>query len=86
MTKSLTEMTIGFIGAGQMASALGSGFVGNGLVQPAQILATDPSGPALAKFLELTGGTGVDGDRRRLHRQSYTRRGGPGGRRVAVAE
>ncbi len=48
----MIEQTIGFIGAGQMARALAGGFVGNGLVQPSQLVATDPSQSARDQFSE----------------------------------
>lgn len=42
--------TIGFIGAGRMATALARGFVGARLVKPEQLLASDPSADARAAF------------------------------------
>ena len=45
---------IGFIGAGQMASALGQGFVKVGLAST--LLASDPSADARQQFAGLTGG------------------------------
>ena len=45
---------IGFIGAGQMASALGQGFVKAGLAS--SLLAGDPSADARQQFARLTGG------------------------------
>jgi pyrroline-5-carboxylate reductase len=49
----LTER-IGFIGAGQMAAALGQGFVKAGLAS--SLLASDPSADARQQFARLTGG------------------------------
>lgn len=41
---------IGFVGAGQMASALAGGFVASGLIQPDDVAAFDISEQALASF------------------------------------
>ncbi len=49
--------TIGFLGAGQMASALGGGFVRSGVAQAQRIYAYDVSGEALTKFAQTVGGT-----------------------------
>ena len=46
----MLSQTIGFIGAGQMARALASGFVNSGLVAPERIVAADPLESALAAF------------------------------------
>lgn len=52
---------IGFIGAGQMATALGRGFVTAGLAGGGNLLAADPSDQARDRFAEATGGrTTVD--------------------------
>jgi len=50
------EKTIGFIGAGQMASALGAGFVRAGVVTSSYIYAYDVSAGALEKFSQNVGG------------------------------
>ena len=47
---------IGFIGAGQMAIALGQGFVRSGLLAAEMILASDPVGEARDRFAQATGG------------------------------
>jgi pyrroline-5-carboxylate reductase len=47
---------IGFIGAGQMATALGEGFVRAGLVDPANLVASDPSQESCDRFAKATGG------------------------------
>jgi pyrroline-5-carboxylate reductase len=47
---------IGFIGGGQMATALGQGFVKAGLVKAEQILASDPVADARGRFAKATGG------------------------------
>ena len=52
----MTERRIGFIGAGQIATALGAGFVRAGLVKPADLVAADPSSEAAAHFAQTTGG------------------------------
>lgn len=48
--------TIGFLGAGKMATALARGFVRAGLVKPAQLIASDPAEAARARFAGDTGG------------------------------
>jgi len=50
-----TKLTIGFIGAGKMATALANGFIKAGLVTPKQIIASDYSAPAAAAFTKETG-------------------------------
>jgi pyrroline-5-carboxylate reductase len=52
----MSEKRIGFIGAGQMATALGAGFVRAGLVKPASLFAADPLPEAAAHFAQTTGG------------------------------
>jgi pyrroline-5-carboxylate reductase len=51
---------IGFIGAGQMATALGEGLVRSGLVLGADLIASDPSPEARQRFARATGGQAVD--------------------------
>ena len=43
-------LTIGFLGAGKMATALAKGFIRAGLVSPAEIIASDFSESAAASF------------------------------------
>ncbi len=45
---------LGFIGAGQMATALAHGFVSSGAVQAGQLLVADPSTEARRRFQEAT--------------------------------
>jgi pyrroline-5-carboxylate reductase len=52
----MLEQHIGFIGAGNMATALGQGFVRAGLTTGANLLAADPSETARANFAQATGG------------------------------
>ena len=52
----MTEKRIGFIGAGQMATALGAGFVRARLVSPTNLLTADPLPEAAAHFAHATGG------------------------------
>jgi pyrroline-5-carboxylate reductase len=52
----MLKQRIGFIGAGNMATALGQGFVRGGLVKGANLFASDPSETARTRFTELTGG------------------------------
>ena len=47
---------IGFIGAGQMATALGQGVVKSGLTKSEQIIAADPSAEARERFAFTVGG------------------------------
>jgi pyrroline-5-carboxylate reductase len=49
-------LTIGFLGAGKMATALARGFVHASLVQPAALIASDVSEPARSAFSRETGG------------------------------
>jgi pyrroline-5-carboxylate reductase len=44
------EMKLGFLGSGRMATALGQGCVRAGLVEAADVLASDPNDAARAKF------------------------------------
>ena len=50
-----SRLTIGFLGAGKMATALAKGFVRAGLVTPKQVLASDPSEAAGDAFAKETG-------------------------------
>jgi pyrroline-5-carboxylate reductase len=56
----MIEKRIGFIGAGQMATALGEGLVRAGLVSGAEMIASDPSPEARERFAQATGGRTVD--------------------------
>jgi pyrroline-5-carboxylate reductase len=49
------KLTIGFLGAGKMATALARGFIGTGLVTPKQVIASDVSEAARTHFAEETG-------------------------------
>jgi len=57
MVTQFLKKSIGFIGAGQMASALGAGFVRAGVVAPQSLYAYDVSADALEKFSQSVGGT-----------------------------
>jgi pyrroline-5-carboxylate reductase len=48
-------MSIGFLGAGKMATALAKGFIRAGLVTPSQVLASDNSEAACTAFTRETG-------------------------------
>jgi pyrroline-5-carboxylate reductase len=50
-----SKLTIGFLGAGKMATALAKGFLQAGLVTPAQIIASDSSEAAAATFGKAVG-------------------------------
>ena len=54
------QQRIGLIGAGQMATALGQGFVKAGLVAAEDLLAADPSAEARARFSKATGAKTTD--------------------------
>jgi len=54
------SLTIGFLGAGKMATALARGFVVKKLVAPAQLIASDPFEPARRAFATETGGQATD--------------------------
>jgi pyrroline-5-carboxylate reductase len=51
-----SKLTIGFLGAGKMASALAKGFVRAKLITEKSVTASDPYGPARASFAKDTGG------------------------------
>lgn len=55
----MTKMTIGFIGAGQMAWALAQGFVSAELVSADHITAFDPIAEAASRFTELISGSQI---------------------------
>lgn len=50
-----SKLTIGFLGAGKMATALAKGFIQAGLVTPAQIIASDSSEAAASAFGKSVG-------------------------------
>ncbi len=52
----MLKQHIGFIGAGNMATALGQGFVPAGLTKAENLLAADPSDSARTNFAQATGG------------------------------
>ncbi len=52
----MSTQRIGFIGAGQMATALGQGFVKAGLAAGKDLLASDPLSEARERFAKATGG------------------------------
>lgn len=58
--ESSSTKRIGFLGAGQMASALAKGFLDSGIVTPENLIASDPFEPARQKFAELTGAKTTD--------------------------
>jgi len=49
------KLTIGFLGAGKMATALAKGFIRAGLVTAEQVMASDPSDAARAAFAKDVG-------------------------------
>ena len=53
------NLRVGFIGAGKMSTALARGFVGSGLVKPANLTASDPLPQARTQFAQQTRGRGV---------------------------
>ncbi len=52
----MTQFSIGFLGAGRMATALGKGFVTAGLVNAERLIASDPIDDALTAFARETQG------------------------------
>ena len=50
------KLSIGFLGAGRMATALAKGFIRAGLVEGSQVMASDPSEDACLQFAKETGG------------------------------
>ncbi len=59
----ITQPRIGFLGAGQMASALARGWTAAHLVTPENGLASDPSPEARARFIDRTGWKAVPSNR-----------------------
>ncbi|MCA9209829.1 MAG: pyrroline-5-carboxylate reductase [Planctomycetales bacterium] len=55
----VAELSIGFVGAGQMATALARGFCQAGLVAPSDITAFDPDGGAASRFAEAVPGVRI---------------------------
>ena len=53
------KLTLGFLGAGKMATAMAKGFIRAGLVSGKQVLASDPSEAARAAFAKETGASTV---------------------------
>ena len=60
---AMIKQRIGFIGARQMATALGEGFCRAGLVPGAELIASDPSTEARQHFASATGGQAVHAGR-----------------------
>ncbi|HEV2394444.1 MAG TPA: pyrroline-5-carboxylate reductase [Verrucomicrobiae bacterium] len=57
----MTEtLTIGFLGAGKMATALAKGFIGAGLISPSRVIASDPSQAARSAFAQNTEARATD--------------------------
>jgi len=50
-----STLTVGFLGAGKMATALAQGFIKTGLVTAGQVIASDPSDAARTAFAKETG-------------------------------
>ena len=51
----MLDRRVGFIGAGQMARALGQGFIQAGLISPDLLRASDPAASACRQFTQVTG-------------------------------
>ena len=62
--------TIGFIGAGRMATALGRGCVTSGLVPGEQVIAADPSDEARGRFAQQVPGAQLAADNRQVLAQA----------------
>lgn len=56
----MLKRKIGFVGAGQMATALGQGFVAAGLIDARDLLAADPISEAAERFAKATGAKTTD--------------------------
>src|SRR5687768_6919994 len=54
-----SNLKVGFLGAGKMASALASGFVRAGITKKQNVIASDVSASARTSFSEAVGGTSV---------------------------
>ena len=54
ITGMAEKLTIGFLGAGKMASVLAKGFIKAGLVVPADLVASDPLEAARISFMAET--------------------------------
>ncbi len=65
-----SDLRIGFIGAGQMATALARGFVQANVISADRIVACDVSAEAAAKFASQTGGTILPGASAVLHQST----------------
>lgn len=50
-----SELSLGFLGAGKMATALAQGLIKAGLASPQRVVASDPHGGARSQFAEATG-------------------------------
>lgn len=60
---AMSNERIGFIGAGQMARALGQGFVKAGLTEASRLVASDPVAEAREQFARATGAQTTDNNR-----------------------
>ena len=54
------NQTIGFIGTGQMATALASGLIGTNTIEPSELFGFDIAPSAAQAFVSKTGGTALD--------------------------
>lgn len=59
MSQDLATLRVGFIGAGQMATALGKGLTSAGVITPQNVVAADPIAAATERFARETGGRAV---------------------------
>ncbi|PHS00740.1 MAG: pyrroline-5-carboxylate reductase [Blastopirellula sp.] len=57
---------IGFLGSGQMATALATGFVNAGLISASQVYAADPFEKAREQFAQQVAGATVDSDNKNI--------------------
>jgi len=53
------KLTIGFLGAGKMATALAGAFIRSGIVKTKDVTASDVSNASLSSFIKLTGAKGT---------------------------
>jgi pyrroline-5-carboxylate reductase len=62
MAGERTPLAVGFLGAGQMATALAKGWAAAGLLDPAKSAASDPHPAARERFAQATGVRAVAGN------------------------
>jgi pyrroline-5-carboxylate reductase len=64
----MSDVTVGFIGAGKMATALAKGLIESGFVAPTGVIASDVAASAREQFAHVTGATTTASNREVLGR------------------